>query len=99
MLLERIQDICHFLITFHTPVSLSTPHLYISGRPFLPSQSPLSRIFNSKFTRDIKIQVGKQSSWPALPIVWTGHGAIWSVIYSPYGARVVTGSYDKTIRI
>ena len=40
-LLERIQDICHFLITFHTPISVSTPHIYISGRPFLPSQSRL----------------------------------------------------------
>src|SRR5258706_13039020 len=100
MVLERIQDICHFLIAFHTPVSLSTPHIYISGRPFLPTQSPLSKIFNSEFTRAIKMRVGSQSSWPAPPIEWTGHAeSIMSVIYSPNGARVVTGSYDKTIRI
>ncbi len=97
---EKVQDICHFLITFHTPVSLSTPHIYISGGPFLPSQSPLSRIFNCEFTRAIKIRVGRQSSWPALPVAWTGHaGLIWSVIYSPNGARIVTGSFDETIRI
>src|SRR5258706_11273138 len=100
MIPERIQDICCFLIAFHTPISLSTPHIYISGRPFLPSQSPLSRIFDSEFTRAIKIRVGKQSSWPAPPVDWTGHtGFINSVCYSPDGTRVVSGSNDKTIRI
>src|SRR5258706_261554 len=100
MIVERIQDICHFLVAFHTPASLSTPHIYISGRPFLPTQSPLSRIFNSEFTGAIKIRVGKQSSWPPLPVEWTGHaGPIMSVIYLPNGTRVVTGSYDETIRI
>src|SRR5258707_698595 len=100
MLVERIQDICHFLITFHTPISFSTPHVYISTRPFLPSQSPLSRMFSSEFTRAISIRVGKLSSWPAPPLEWTGHAeSIWSVCYSPDGTRVVSGSSDKTIRI
>src|SRR5258706_13858331 len=100
MLLERIQDICHFLITFHTPVSFSTPHIYISTRPFLPSQSPLSGMFNREFTRAIKVRVGNLSSWPAPPLEWAGHaGSVWSVSYSRNGARVVTGSNDNTIRI
>src|SRR5258706_296185 len=99
-LLERIQDICHFLITFHTPISFSTPHVYISTQPFLPSQSPLSRMFSSEFTRAINIRVGRLSSWPAPPLEWTGHtGFIQSVCYSPDGTRVVSGSYDKKIRI
>src|SRR5258707_876407 len=100
MLLERTQDICHFLNTFHTPVSFSTPHIYISTRPFLPSQSPLSRTFDREFTRAIKMRVGNQSSWPTPPLEWVGHaGTVWSVSYSPNGARVVTGSSDKAIRI
>src|SRR5258706_162515 len=100
MLLERIQDICQFLITFHTPISFSTPHVYISTRPFLPSQSPLSRMFNREFTRAIKIRVGGLSSWPAPPLEWTGHtGAVRSMCYSRDGTHVVTGSDDKTIRI
>ena len=44
--------------------------------------------------------MGGQSSWPAPPMEWTGHSRpISSVIYSPNGARVVTGSDDGTIRI
>jgi len=46
------------------------------------------------------MRAGKLLSWPAPPLEWTGHtGAINSVSYSPNGTRVVTGSYDKTIRI
>src|SRR5258706_281875 len=100
MLLERIQDLCHFLITFHTAVSFSTPHIYISTRPFLPSQSPLSRMFDREFTGAIKMRVGNLTSWPAPPLAWTGHTtAVASVSYSPNETRVVTGSYDNTIRI
>ncbi len=99
-LLERIQDICHFIITFYTPVSVSTPHIYISTQPFLPSQSPLSRNLSKEFTRDIKIRAGKLLSWPALPLEWMGHkDAVTCVSYSLNGTRVVSGSNDSTIRI
>ncbi len=99
-LIERIQDICHFIITFHTPVSISTPHIYISTRPFLPSQSPLSRTLSREFTKAINIRVGGLLSWPAPPLVWTGHAsAVLCVSYSPNGTRIVTGSGDNTIRI
>src|SRR5882757_3361730 len=91
---------CHLLITFHTPISFSTPHIYISTRPFLPSESPLSRMFSKEFTRSIMVRAGGLSSWPAPPLQWTGHAArIGSVCYSPDGTRVVSGSDDKTIRI
>src|SRR5258706_315932 len=74
--------------------------MYISTRPFLPSQSPLSRMFNRYFTRAIKVRVGKLSSWPTPPLEWTGHtGSVLSVNYSPNGVHVITGSYDHTIRI
>ncbi len=87
--LEIIRDICHFLNIFHTPVSFSTPHIYISTRPFLPSRSPLSRMFDRNLP-----------SWPAPPLEWVGHaGRVRSVGYSPNGTRVVTGSDDRTIRI
>src|SRR5258708_8944958 len=100
MLLERTQDVCHFLITFHTAVSFSTPHIYISTRPFLPSQSPLSRMFNREFTGAIKMRVGSLTSWPAPPLRWTGHtDSVTSVSYSPNATRFVTRSLHTTIRI
>src|SRR5258706_3127520 len=74
--------------------------MYIATRPFLPSQSPLLRMFNREFTGAIKMRVGNQTSWPAPPLGWTGHTeTVASVSYSPNGTRVITGSYDNTIRI
>ena len=99
-LFERIQDICHFIIMFHTPISISAPHTYISTRPFLPSQSPLLNVFNENFTKCIKARQGEMLSWPALPLAWIGHtNTVRSVSYSPDGCHIVTGAFDCTIRI
>ncbi len=97
---ERIQDVCRFIITFHTPISISTPHTYISTGPFLPSQSPLSSIFSKWFPKTIKMQRGRLLSWPAPSLQWIGHTEpINSVRCSPNGFHIVSGSNDKTIRI
>src|SRR5258706_3688646 len=97
---ERIQDVCRFIITFHTPISISTPHTYISTGPFLPSQSPLSSIFGRRFTKIIKMQRGKLLSWPAPPLQWIGHSRpVTSLSCSPTRYPIVTGSQDKTILI
>ncbi|SRR5258706_5063048 len=95
-----MQDICRFVITFHTPISISTPHTYISTGPFLPSQSPLSNLFSKWFTKTINVQRGSMSSWPAPPLQWIGHGdPVISLSCSPNGHRIISGSGDNTIRI
>jgi WD40 repeat protein len=78
---------------------MSTPHTYLSTGPFLPSQSALSSIFSTHFTKAIKMRIGKLLSWPA-PQEWIGHtDAVLCTSYSPNGIHVVTGSSDNTIRI
>src|SRR5258708_7443396 len=95
-----MQDVCRFIITFRTPISISTPHTYISTGPFLPFDSPLSSTFSAGFTKGIKMQRGKLLSWPAPPLEWIGHtDFVCCVSYSPNGRHVVSGSWDKTIRI
>jgi WD40 repeat protein len=98
--LEVIEEICRFVNNFYTPISISTPHTYISTGPFLPSESRLSMIFNTKFTKGIKVQRGRLMSWPAPPLEWIGHdGTVNSISYSPNGCYIITGSSDNTIRI
>jgi WD40 repeat protein len=98
-LLERLQDVCRFVITFHTPISISTPHTYLSTGPFLPSQSTLSSIFSKHFTKGMKMRTGNLLSWPE-PQEWSGHTSyIQCMTYSPSGNHVATGSSDNTIRI
>src|SRR5258708_947383 len=95
-----MEDFCRFIITFRTPISISTPHTYISTRPFLPSDSPLSSTFSAEFTKGIKMQRGKLLSGQAPPLEWIGHsGPVTCTSYSPNGRHVVSGSEDNTIRI
>src|SRR5258707_14861727 len=95
-----MRDVCRFVITFRTPMSISTPHTYISTGPFLPSHSGLSTIFSMWFTKGMKVQRGKLLSWPAPALEWIGHsGAVICMSYSPDGWHIVSGSDDKAIRI
>src|ERR1700742_640911 len=85
---------------FHAPVSISAPHTYISTPPFLPSESPLSTIFSTQFTKAIKVQGRKLLSWPVQPLQWNGHiGSVTCLSLTPDGCHIVSGSTDKTIRI
>ena len=99
-LLERIQDVCRFMIAFHAPVSVSAPHTYLSTRPFLPSNSTLSKTFRARFTKGIKVVGGKLGSWPGPPLEWIGHTrGVRCIRYSPNGRQIISGSDDSTIRI
>jgi hypothetical protein len=51
-LVERILDIHYFLITFHTPISISAPHTYIPKQVFIPSHSLLSATFGRELTKE-----------------------------------------------
>ena len=85
---------------FHTPISMSTLHIYISMRPFLPSGSPLSNTFSTHFTKGIQRQRGKLLSQPELPVEWIAHkGSVTCMSYSPSGCYIVTGSYDRILWI
>ena len=88
------------MTAFRTPISLSTPHTYISTGPFLPSESPLSTIFSTYFTKGIQTRSGKLVSWPRLRVALIGHeNGVTCMSYSADGYYVVTGSDDRTIQI
>ena len=89
------------MLVFHTPISVSTPHTYISTGPFLPSKSPLSTIFSTHFTKGIQVQRGKWLSWPGPSLEWSGQvdDGVMCISCSPDGYHIVTGLGDGTIRI
>ena len=100
-LAEKIEDVCRFINTFWTAISMSAPHTYISTGPFLPSESHLSAtVFRTQFTKGIQLERGRLSSWPSPPLEWIGHTrAVRCVRYSPNGCYIISGSEDMTIRM
>ena len=46
------------------------------------------------------MESGKLSSWPAPPSKWRGHtNSISCLQFSPDGRHIISGSFDRTIRI
>ncbi|TDL24718.1 hypothetical protein BD410DRAFT_850870, partial [Rickenella mellea] len=89
-----------FLRAFGNTISQSAPHLYLSALPFAPENSKVSKQFLPQFSQTLSILMGKVADWPAIQYVAEGHtDSVDSVAFSPDGKHIVSGSWDKTIRV
>jgi WD40 repeat protein len=97
---DDVADAQQFIRVFGGPISMSVPHLYLSALSLSPKNSRISMKFTDKFLGLAKITSPLKMSWPVMQGVIAGHSAaIWSVAFSPDGKYIVSGSYDKTIRL
>ena len=95
-----IQDGIKFVQNFAGVISKSTPHLYLSGLPFSPSRSALTKMVTTKFPNIVQIARGQHQDWPSNQHVLQGHkGPVLSVAFSPDGRHIVSGSRDDTIQV
>ncbi|PPQ72845.1 hypothetical protein CVT26_003478 [Gymnopilus dilepis] len=93
-------DAQRFVRVFGGSISFSTPHLYVSALPFSPMNSRISQKFVRCFPNTLQIVQGQQKSWPMTQAVLHGHiSTVTSIAFSPDGRRIVSGSWDSTIRI
>ncbi|KAE9405675.1 hypothetical protein BT96DRAFT_314240 [Gymnopus androsaceus JB14] len=93
-------DAVSFIRAFSSAISHSAPHIYISALPFSPIKSMIWRNFAGSHPNKLSLDIGQQTDWPAIQLVLAGHAEfVESVAISSDGKRVVSGSYDKTIRI
>ncbi|PPQ73248.1 hypothetical protein CVT26_015058 [Gymnopilus dilepis] len=97
---DNAADAQRFVRVFGGTISFSTPHLYVSALPFSPMNARISQKFIQYFPNTLKIVQGQQKSWPVTQAVLRGHtDSVTSVVFSPDVRRIVSGSWDKTIRI
>ncbi|KIK38627.1 hypothetical protein CY34DRAFT_14919 [Suillus luteus UH-Slu-Lm8-n1] len=93
-------DVQRFIQVFGRAILHSTPHLYLSALPFSPANSPLSRQFSARFPNTLRVACGRDINWPVVLTVLRGHASyVTSVSFSPDGTRIVTGSWDETVRL
>ncbi|EJD04813.1 WD40 repeat-like protein [Fomitiporia mediterranea MF3/22] len=99
-LLTLLRDVRRLITRFALPISQSTPHVYAS---FLLFASRESKFIARYLKPDLPIvqveQIGVKQRSPLLKVLM-GHTAwVQSVIFSPDGTHVASGSSDGMIRI
>ncbi|KAB5587972.1 Vegetative incompatibility protein HET-E-1 [Ceratobasidium theobromae] len=95
------QDSEIFVTSFAAnPVSQSTPHIYISLLPFSPKSSSIYKHYWKRTRGLIEVDGGvmQHREFAALAR-WNVGSEVWSIAYSPDGARLAYGCLDGTIGI
>ena len=59
-----IKDVIKFVQNFTGVIDKSTPHLYLSGLPFLPFKSVMARYLVESFPGIAQVSVGLHDDWP-----------------------------------
>ncbi|KZP30683.1 WD40 repeat-like protein [Athelia psychrophila] len=87
---------CERLIREFFPViSTAWAHVYDTALPFSPQSSALRKCYSPQ----IKV-MGGPKKWNVCLLIIEGHsGVVLSVLYSPDGNRIASGSTDRTIRL
>ena len=94
-----IKDVLKFVQIFAGVIDKSTPHLYLSGLAFSPSQSVITK-YLEKFSGIAKVAVGQQNNWPRNEHVLQCGSLVNSVALSPDGRCIVSGSWgSNTIQV
>ncbi|CCA75611.1 hypothetical protein PIIN_09602 [Serendipita indica DSM 11827] len=97
---SRIMDVRRFMMAFSVPIQESAPHIYVSALPFTPIESYLHMEGLDMYKGTLKVTKGLEQRYRGLPEALRGHTeVVETVAFSPDGSRIVSGSWDQTIRL
>ncbi|KAI0059572.1 WD40 repeat-like protein [Artomyces pyxidatus] len=97
---QLLTEAMRFLTTFWQPMEASALHVHISLAQYIPTKSVLAKYLHGFKCHGIHVTTGLAQFWPQYHAVLTGHtSVVKTVVYSPDGAYIASGSWDNTIRI
>ena len=95
-----MKDAIKFIRYFAPAISQSAAHVYITALTFAPKSSLIARLYAPRFKNIMRIDLGQLDEWPSEQAVIRGHSSsVNFVAFSPDGKRVLSCSYDKTVRV
>ncbi|KAJ6452005.1 WD40 repeat-like protein [Mycena vitilis] len=101
---QPLHDFCgdgqRFIALFLPAIVQCAPQIYLSALALAPTRSKISATFYQSFPRLVKAAKGQMEQWPATVAVLEGHTSmVLSVVFSPDGKHIVSGSGDRSVRI
>ena len=98
-LAPRLTEAANFATYFGaSPAAQSTPHLYISSLTTWSRDSTMYQMWKSQFSRGPSFKQTRGDR--TIPLLIVQHNNwVRSVAFSSDGTRIVSGSYDKSVRV
>ncbi|KZT51139.1 WD40 repeat-like protein [Calocera cornea HHB12733] len=94
------EECIRFIRTCAPPIIASSAHIYLSALVWAPSESMIVHHYRSAYPRLAEVRQGRDHKWPVMNLVLSGHtGGVTSIAFSPDGRRIVSGSWDHTLRL
>ncbi|KAI5891990.1 WD40 repeat-like protein [Schizophyllum commune H4-8] len=86
---------------FREAMSESPPQVYVTGLLFAPDSSHVSRLYRHRIVNPIDISgYQREQGWPpSETLVIQAGSSVYSVAYSPDGAKIVAGLRNHELRI
>jgi WD40 repeat protein len=98
-LYSLVQDAERFILS-HMSVIKSTPlQIYSSALLFSPQASIVRNLFQKEIDW-VRISSGVEQNWSSNLQTLEGHSSsVYSVVFSPDGSKLASGSGDRTVRV
>ncbi|KAM6493347.1 hypothetical protein JOM56_011481, partial [Amanita muscaria] len=95
---QLVYDAHRFAQYFSNTIEEHPLLIYVSALPFTPANTSIYQRFYCK--RLLKVISDALKSWPPQLQLFRGHeDSVTSVAFSYNGSKIVSGSYDKTVRV
>src|SRR5882762_10942527 len=97
---ELLGDCARMIGEFYSTISIACLQLHHHVIRFLPVESRLSQVYGRNSQCSIAVKDGPEQMWSPCICVLEGHSrGCMCVAFSPDGERLVSGSYDLTVRL
>jgi WD40 repeat protein len=94
-----LQDAEQMLQTYRVPMASHALHVYHSALVTMPRCSLLDVMSETLRTSIPELISTREHRWDPRRVLEGHTDTVWSVVFSPDGTRIASGSFDNTVRI